>query len=310
MSKTVFTGSEIAHVWANKGAPTGRTSGTNPGPSFEGDAFYSWRACIGRRISHKGKTAYVIDNATFSSRTSKHQSKVRAAIRDADMVFSVSLGGWTQDLMFTPASLRDYYLAEYRKPAEHSPYAHVRAKRVLARDMSLQHAIHVCVHFGLPYKTLAKEQAKIASSVSEARDIAQTHDVEQAERREKRQANRDVLRIKRDASKMQEWLSGLPVYPSHHWPTLLRAEGGDTILDVTEMVTSRGARVPLSDAKRAFTFCQRLRAKGWRRNGETFKVGMYQIDSISEAGIVAGCHTLKWNEVERFARQMGWMPAV
>ncbi len=366
-TKTVFTETEIAHVWAHKGAASGRTGlsafmhgGYGARQRFEGDAFYSYNTVIARRISHKGKTAYVIDRASFGPTTAKHLRMVRDAIPDG-VVFSVSEGKRGQSLTFTPASLRDYYLTEYRKPADHSPYAHIRAKHMLARDMDLQHAIHVCVHFGLPYKALTKEQAKIASSVSAAREIVEATDALQKKRREERQANQSAiqrqkdlarqraaiseaeqiiqsgsflslpenegysspfgwedsllesrpdlkagiadLRIKRDASKIQDWLAGKPgSAASHQWPTLLRMEG-------EEMVTSKGARVPLSDTKRAFEFLSRMRRNEHLLTGLRlpFKVGMYQIDAVNAHGVVAGCHRLSWSEVERFARQMGWI---
>jgi hypothetical protein len=50
-------------------------------------------------------------------------------------------------------------------------------------------------------------------------------------------------------------------------PTMLRTEGD-------EMVTSRGARVPLADAQRVYRFAMVARAKGWHRNGEKCPIGM------------------------------------
>ena len=44
---------------------------------------------------------------------------------------------------------------------------------------------------------------------------------------------------------------------------------------------------------------------GWRRNGESCLVGVYQLDAITNQGIVAGCHRIAWEEVERFAEEQG-----
>jgi hypothetical protein len=81
-------------------------------------------------------------------------------------------------------------------------------------------------------------------------------------------------------------------------PVMLRRIG-------EEMETSKGARVPIDDARRAFAFAISRRA-GWHRNGETCRVGNYQLDAINAAGIVAGCHRVSWEEAERFARSQGW----
>lgn len=66
--KTVFKSDEIAHIWANRGAPYGRSPGNL---SFDGDAISSYATVIGRRIEHKGKTAFVLDRASFSVTTAR-----------------------------------------------------------------------------------------------------------------------------------------------------------------------------------------------------------------------------------------------
>jgi hypothetical protein len=80
---------------------------------------------------------------------------------------------------------------------------------------------------------------------------------------------------------------------------MLRAEG-------LELVTTKGARVPLADAERTFRFASALRSRGWHRNGENHTVGGYQLDAVNDAGIVAGCHRIAWPEIERFAKAMAW----
>jgi hypothetical protein len=82
-------------------------------------------------------------------------------------------------------------------------------------------------------------------------------------------------------------------------PAMLRAINGD-------METSKGARVPIGEAERAYKFALRVRAAGWQRNGEQFKVGMYDLDRVNEQGVIAGCHRIAWDEILRFADSMGW----
>lgn len=93
---------------------------------------------------------------------------------------------------------------------------------------------------------------------------------------------------------------------THDWPVMLRVSGDD-------MQTSKGARVPLADAKWAYHLAMRLRAS--LSPGTTpqlpspleNKVGMYRLDSVNDNGIVAGCHRISWTEVDRFAALMGWV---
>jgi hypothetical protein len=68
--------------------------------------------------------------------------------------------------------------------------------------------------------------------------------------------------------------------------------------------TSRGAEVPIADARRAVAFVMAVRARGdaWKRNGERFPVGAFELDAIESDGTVrAGCHTFEFAEVERLA---------
>ncbi len=102
-----------------------------------------------------------------------------------------------------------------------------------------------------------------------------------------------------NASLVTRWRAGKEVNLPHDCATMLRAEGD-------EMVTSRGARVPLADAARTYKFAMICRDKGWHRNGQTHSIGAYQLEAINEHGVVAGCHRVTWNEIEGFAASQGW----
>lgn len=83
--------------------------------------------------------------------------------------------------------------------------------------------------------------------------------------------------------------------------------------------TSQGATVPLRHAFAVFAFVRDCRAKGlpWlpegtergshaRHGPKHIRVGHFQVDSISATGdFVAGCHRIKWGEVERLANRLG-----
>lgn len=362
--KQNYRDAEIAHVWVNKGAPSGHTpvstlmsGGRGSRQSFSGDEFSSYTTVIARRITHKGRVAYVLDTTTsFGPTTNKHIAGVRDALSEDAKVFKVDIGNRGQSLNLSPAQLRDHYLSIWTEKAEHSRYAHIRAERFLHRYAGLGSAIDVCRFFGLACAKLRRVLIKVQTIRAEAQqtvdDKRETQRIKREERwhreseaRKTRDAARiveaiklaesvrdgatlpddyahitgyiygdhvarlesrpdlqDVIRQKvaeREAATIADWLAGKPANPKADWPTLLRAKGD-------EMVTTKGARVPLSDAKRAYLFAMRLRAKGWHRNGEQFKVGMYDLDAINEVGVIAGCHRVTWSEIERFAALMGW----
>lgn len=98
---------------------------------------------------------------------------------------------------------------------------------------------------------------------------------------------------------LARWDAGEEIALPYDAPVRLRVKGD-------EVETSKGARVPLDSARRAFHFAKDHRAAGWHRNGQTFAVGQYQLDSIDSEGIRAGCHRLTWPAVESFAVSQGW----
>ena len=351
--KQWFKNDELAHVWANEGAPRGRTSAHM---HFDGLAFLSYGTVIGRIIK-KGKVkAFVVDSNSFSSTTGKHRCHMMKAIPESANVFSVDGGCRGQSLSFTPASLKKHYLDQMAEKQEEdgSKFDWMRAQAIIRRAGWLDDAIRVCRVFKMPYVKLSALKKSISGKVRKARKILADRSAFLEARRKEQDAadeaarkisnqeyieaavaaarhaiktkalTRDAeklfgyqgqwladylelktgiakLREKRDADAMREWKSGDPaVYASYDWPVMLRAEA-------EEMVSSKGARVPLVDARRAFLFVRKVKARGWRRNGKQFKVGMYDIDSVSKVGVVAGCHSIPWKEIMRFAKTQKWV---
>lgn len=297
--KETFDSNEIAHIWAHQSAPRGRVSGGNM--SFEGTQFRSYSTVIANIIKYKGKSAFVLDEASFSVTTAKHMNQVRHAVRGNGKVFHVHCGRRGQTLEFTPQSLRGYYLAEFKQTGSPSKFAFKRAEDIVMRLNRLSSAIEVCEHFGLKCKALKATREKFCKEHVAAADAllhARKSKLEAASFRI--EATRDARQAVKNAENIAKWKAGERVYLDHRLPTYLRREDN-------EIVTSKGARIPATDGERAFRFAIARRDKGWHRNGDQFAVGPYQLEAINEQGIVAGCHRIDWEEIERFAKLEGWV---
>jgi hypothetical protein len=135
------------------------------------------------------------------------------------------------------------------------------------------------------------------------RPYGATKDEFLAERPDLQQAI-DAARMRKAQVKIDAWRKGeLSTYQlpnAYDLPTMLRA------LDPETLETSKGARVPMIEAERAYRFITSRRGQSWRSNGEQCPVGHYKIDAINEAGIVAGCHRIAWDEIELFGASQGW----
>jgi len=128
-------------------------------------------------------------------------------------------------------------------------------------------------------------------------------------------------RLAQEAATRAAWLAGEPVRfhgRDEAGGALLRVRGDSEeirgkvrlgVFDGLYLETSLGASVPLADAVKAFRFCRLVwaRGSGWQRNGETVRVGHFQVDRIyAETGDMrAGCHLIRRQEIERLAAQLG-----
>lgn len=165
--KTVFNSSEIAHIWANASAPYGKCPGNI---SFDHDTISSYATVIGRRIKDRGKSAYVLDRASFSKSTTKHQSRVQSAIPSAEKVFHVRCGERGQRLDFNGKTLAAHYEARAVAKAGEMPsrYSRIRAEQYQEITRLYTEAREALAFFG--YGTarldliLAKRQAGDATA--------------------------------------------------------------------------------------------------------------------------------------------------
>jgi hypothetical protein len=124
--------------------------------------------------------------------------------------------------------------------------------------------------------------------------------VNQADERERKARAAAQAKLEKDqAETISKWLEGAS--GSIAWGiTRVYLRTKDDCLE-----TSKGAKVPLSEAHKAYRFA-RLHRTGWKQNGDRFTVGDYELNSVSEQGVIAGCHRIDWQEIERFAATQGW----
>jgi hypothetical protein len=288
--RTHFPSREIPHLWAHQRAEHGRSASAL---SFSGPAVSSYGTEIGRIVTNKaGQTAYLVNMTSYSVTTAKHQSWVRSAIPHDAIVFRCENYGRGTSLINEPKELYRQALSQSALALESA----AKRKRASTREADessalgwLEQAKAVVKFYGLRYRV---DEAAIQRLVKSNQAAARRKAKEEAERQKK---------LERDnAEPLADWLAGKDVeFPWSVQKTFLRVVNG-------EVQTSQGVIFPLKDAKRALRFIRLMRTKGWRRNGEKFEIGGYQLDSVSETCVIAGCHHLTWEEIDRAAATQGW----
>lgn len=225
------------------------------------------------------------------------QVKILSTLRkEVSGYLDVEIAKWNRK--YSNKSMRIFLIPQFKVLAAR----HLANKSMTSYDYnslaSLANAIADCK--GLQpasrtrFRTIAAEAIERAAQLQVAEQAA--HELQRIARAKEA--------FERDAAKRDAWLRGESVSyfrgTDERGGALLRLRGDN-------LETSHGATVPLDHAVKAFKAIKRCRdhGVGWKRNGETIRVGHFQIDTIEPTGdFVAGCHRIGWNEVERIARQL------
>lgn len=260
--------------------------------SFRGDSFYSYDTVIARHITHKGKEAIVLNDRHFSNTTSKHHSRVNAAIRDSSTPVFRFDEGMGARLDVTGKELFDYAVqrsADFLKLASKAKSRKGNYESAAANW--LERAQSVNEFFNLRRKVDQNTIERLRASSEKA-------DREADAKRKQAEAKRRI----EQTEAFEAWKLGTGSayeFDDALFPVAFRLEEDGAVL-----VSSKGARVPTEAARVALRFVLKHRESGWHRNGSTCQVGNYQLDAINSQGIVAGCHRITWEEVERVAAML------
>jgi hypothetical protein len=285
----VFDAGMVAHLWAHQTKDEARVSGRS-NFFFCGDTIYSYghHFPIAKHVKNKQKQAAVLfTTQSYSNTTAKHISIVRGAVQHLT-VFHV------QDVNSTDhrAQFLDYkkqiveLLAKVSRARTGKPWLMERVSSLV------QEGNDFAKFWGLRLRIPPVENLdKLVAECNKIQKQQLAHQRQLAKEREREQAEA-----------LQKWADGeTDVRP--YDATVIRLRVRDD-----ELQTSKGARVPLAHAVKAFKFVKACHDKHetYKRNGHTIHLGDFALDEIDENGNVrAGCHTVEWPEIERVAKQVG-----
>lgn len=325
MTKHVVSSDQVAHLWAHRAQEWARNGSQSM--SFQGELIFSYATPIGRLVRDAlGRDVALFTAHKYSATTSsRHMHAMTGAARHLPN-FTVPFFGIhrrgrhgpdSPDMAEAHAGNQHYLAAQY---AEHV----ARMLRALSRPYSYEwlHGLadtakEYASEFNLPAPVFdtAADIAKIEARHDrlDAKRAAPGYDEKKRAEREKREARAEAKRARERelaaadaATRLAAWRNGERVYIGYS------ERGAYAALRLTrdgrDVETSHGAKVPAADARRAVVFIadKRRRAVAWARNGETFPVGNFQLDRVTERGdVIAGCHRIEWAEVVRLSAALG-----
>ena len=278
----------VAHLWAHKSQDFAR----NPCHNFyfHGDTIYSYGSHfpIARHVENKRGRAVLFTTRSYSATTAGHKCVVASACRHLTVFHVADVTG--SDCRKQFAEYRAEYMAlvgKYAKARQRKP-EHLDALRRLVEE-----ANRYATFFGLRTRLTLPDD--LTAMIAECQAI---------DKRERERKQREERKREREAQeRLQKWVDGAIDYcPSGYGQPIRLRIAGD------ELQTSRGARVPLAHAVKAFRVLKRLHDKGqaYQRNGHTIHLGHFALDSLdTEGNVTAGCHTVQWEEITRVAALAG-----
>ena len=296
--KNVFnTSQEVSHLFASKAHTSARCRNT-----FIRDSMYfsyGEHYCVARHLPQ----GYVALNLRPSTSTTQgHKSEIRSACSHLNIIG-----------VFDPKCGPDRDSTEER--IEHLLKEAARAKPDGRRPLIMGEIRQVIRDYNKYCELEGKGELLALPDLSDgeiAKIKAAQKEQNKAEKAHK--AKRDAELAEGYAKHIQEWLQGM-CHSLHfdHGPTLLRVgnlQGGSHGHGIQTIETSRGARIPVDDAKRLWPII--LRAKDGARDFEVgMQLGSYQLTKINRDGsIVVGCHGIGFDQIEKIAGQLGLLEEV
>lgn len=299
----VFDGRMCAHVWAQQSQPEGRNN--NGQFYFEGPTIYSYGShfpIATFKTTKDGRRYVLFTTRDYSVTTSKHKSYARNAIHGEQIFYVPRPTG--------PDSVKDQYQGEIDAAIKHAATEAAKGKRYQKRAVAALGLAASKAEAANAYAAFVGERwrIKVPGVTAEALADATAAHERAVKAAARKAAKAEAVRAEEQRRRQTEWLAGEDI-GLRHMRTFDAACGGAALRVVGDTLeTSHGASVPLDHAVKAFRFLKLCRESGkvWERNGHSIRVGHFNIDRIEANGdFKAGCHEIRWAEVERIAKQIG-----
>ena len=288
--KTVLTKDMVAHIWAQQSQDEGRTASGNF--YFKGETLYSYgrHFIVGRFVTHKGKTAVLLNSNRYSVTTSSQLLLAGRAINTARYpVFTVPhLSEYSNVRAGTGGQNAFYELATVANKAFYVQEIAAIIKRALLATKygSLHHeqAVSMTTHAN-EYSKFFGLRWKLAMPVFTD------------ELRARFKATRAKFEVDK-AGRIKRWKDGQFMHKCMNFDECFLRVRGDSVQ------TSDGASVPVEHARHVWPLIKRCHDNkhAWATNGHTEHLGSFKLERVTADGdIKVGCHFIRWAEVERMS---------
>lgn len=291
--KTVFSTSEVPHIWAQRSQNEGRGGNV----FFDGDKIYSYGHHYVMAMFH-GDSLVLMNEHNYSASTAGHKATCWMAIdRTKYKIIEVP----NPEILHTPHHIanithfENIILECVRRQKRARTTDYMRTAKSAAYDAECYiHHFKVKKHLTARQKRLFYSSDLINDSKTDIRRI------------EKAQTAKIAIAKRKYDKDLKEWRAG-----NINWVPYRDNQGAKLRVVNGQLETSQRIKIPLDEAKRIFDIV--IKCKQDKRefvaNGKRITIfKYYNLDYIRTNGdLKAGCHSIKWKESELLAKSQGWL---
>ena len=284
--RTVYSSNrELAHIWANNNDATIYKKASSLSCQF--DKLYSYNTCIAEIV---GDTV-IFNSHSYSNSTAKHQGLARQAIHGKNAIFIDVPRYDLRSLKFTQNDFNTLIVEP-----NHQKIGELLVK---AKNARLNGSFYESQAFNISESI--KNYANLLGLQYEALDLSQYQQaaIEADKARKALEKIRKAERIKEQAEALEKWRNGEDIR-AYFETVALRIKGED-------IETSKGAKIPVEHAIRAYPILKRLH-KGEAvkdLSAHSIKLGHYTVSRIEKNDLIVGCHRIPFAEVYAIAEKLG-----
>ena len=289
MKTKYSSNSELSHIWAND--PDSSVYKSANSISCHWGILYSYSTAIGQIVTEPaGRDTVILNIASYSNTTSKHQNYARNATRHYDVIYLDIPKMNLNSLVFGQRDFEEVI-------RKHSEY---KAEKLLVK--ASRSRIHAGTYYSeaiFIYQNLDK-YAKFLKLDYTMPDIAtiQERAIEAEKKAKELEKIRRAERIEKEKEDLLLWRHGNDIRRSFE-VTALRIKDD-------EIQTTRGARIPLDHAIKFWGLIKSWHEKGvsYVKDHHSIHLGNYSVNRFENDVLTVGCHTIPYSEIENIAHQL------
>lgn len=284
MKKVFSSNAELVHVWANNDDSTVYKKSGSMSCHF--DKLYSYNTCIAEIVGE----SVIFNTYSYSNSTCKHQGHAQSATHGKNKIFLEIPSYNLRSLVFTQNDFNElvvktnrHWIARLLVKAER---ARLNGDTYKAEAYSIEQNLKRYAELiKLNYEPLDLDHFKNEAIALDKGRKAQ-------------EKIRKAEKITEQVEDLQRWRNGEDVR-SYFEVTALRIKND-------EIETTKGAKIPMEHAVRAFPLLKRLHEKDQSidLSSHSIKLGYYTVSRVEKDNLIVGCHSIPFSEIYAIANQL------